>query len=341
MPAVTKATRRNAAGGPVTRSSNFSGTLRTLIFHDGALGDVLLSLPCLRALREGRDEFHVVGRPDVGRLLAALAVVDEWTSSDSGMFSGLFASGADEQAHAFLSRFDRAFVFTLQQGSALERNIAGAIPGTRTIVTVPPVGVRTHVADFRLAQVAGTPEAIAPVFPAIPQAVRDAALRTLVRVGYEGRTALIAIQPGSGGKRKCWPLERYFEAAARLSAGGSFILFLSGPAEEPAMRERIGQFAAGRERMVHVADADLTAVAGLLSRCDLALGNDSGISHLAAAVGCPVIALFGPTDPALWKPRGLAVQVIAKDSMGSITADQVAGAAEEMLSRHAGHQRTV
>jgi ADP-heptose:LPS heptosyltransferase len=326
----------------VTRNSPVSGTLRTLIYHDGALGDVLLSLPCLQALRAAGDALHFVGSPDMGRLLSALEVVDDFTSSDSGMFATMFASGADEQARAFLSRFERALVFTLKQDSALARSMIGAIPETRTIATVPPEGVRTHVADFRLAQVAGTPQAMAPVLLTVPQAVREAALRTLVRAGYEGRTTLIAIQPGSGGKRKCWPLERYFEAAVRLGDGcGSFILFLSGPAEEPAMRERIGQFVAGRERMAHLADADLAAVAGILSRCDLALGNDSGISHLAAAVGCPVITLFGPTDPALWRPRGHAVQVIAAEAMGSITADQVAGAAEEMLSRHAGHHRTI
>ena len=326
----------------MTRNSPLSEARRTLIFHDGALGDVLLSLPCLQALREAGDVLHFVGSPDMGSLLSALEVVDDFTSSDSGMFATLFASGAGEHAHVFLSRFDRAYVFTLQQGSALAKNIAGAIPETRTIATVPPEGVHAHVADFRLLQLTATAQDVADPGLAVPPAVRDAAVPFLIRAGYDGRTTLIAIQPGSGGKRKCWPLERYFETAARLSDGyGSFILFLSGPAEEPAMRELIGQFVAGRERMALLADADLTAVAGLLSRCGLYIGNDSGISHLAAAVGCPVVVLFGPTDPALWRPRGHAVQVISADALGSITADQVAGAAEEMLSRHAGHQRTV
>lgn len=321
--------------GLVDRGTPSDGNMRTLIYHDGALGDVLLSLACLKALGEGRDELHFVGRPDTGGLLEATAVVDGSTSSDSGMFAGLFASGANEQARAFLGRFDRAFVFTLTRGGALERNIAAVVPATRSITTVPPEGVRTHVTDFRLSQANGRPWTPALGSLLIPQAATEAALRKLALAGHDGKPNLIAVHPGSGGKGKCWPLERYLEAAARLSAGaGSFVLFLSGPAEGPERTGQIARFAAGRERVAHIADVDLMMVAGLLSRCDLSLGNDSGISHLAAAVGCPVIALFGPTDPALWGPRGAAVQVVAADALTSLTVDQVVEAAEEAFSRH-------
>ena len=338
---MRKATRQNAAGGLLASDSPVTRTLRTLIYHDGALGDVLLSLPSLQALREEGDELHFVGRPDIGRLLSALGALDDFTSSDSGMLATLFSSGADEKARAFLGRFDRAFLFALKPGSALAGSIARAVPATRTIATAPPEGSRTHVADFRFSQLAGALQAGVSAGLILPQAVRDTSLKLLALAGYEKQTTLIAVQPGSGGKRKCWPLERYFEVALRLSAGArSFILFLSGPAEGPVMRERVSRFVAGRAWMAHLADQDLADVAGLLSRSDLLLGNDSGISHLAAAIGCPVVVLFGPTDPALWSPRGHAVQVLAADTMGAISTDRVAEAAEEMLYRRVYQRRT-
>jgi len=169
-----------------------------------------------------------------------------------------------------------------------------------------------------------------PVRLTVPPDLRQQARDVLERAGHDGQKRLVVLHPGSGGKRKCWHLERYFALAERFEeTAGAFILFLTGSAEELPMREQIEGFVRVRTGMAHVADADLAVVAGLLCQCGLFVGNDSGISHLAAAVGAPVIALFGATDPALWRPCGNAVRVVAAGTLEDISVEAVLVAAQE------------
>jgi heptosyltransferase III len=171
------------------------------------------------------------------------------------------------------------------------------------------------------------------------------------RVSGLGRRP-IAIHPGSGSPSKNWPLDRFAELAARLRAAGSGgPLFLLGEAEREAgerLREMgweceplgdprrpstagrgfapaharssraTGQDASpprpGRHRVPVLSDCTLLETAEALSACAAYVGNDSGITHLAAALGVPVVALFGPTDPALWGPRGPKVTILRAGS---------------------------
>jgi len=271
-----------------------------------------------------------VCRDDVGRLLKASAVVHGAFSSDSRVFSSWYAGRPDNAARELLGCYGRVFVFTLQDSSDLAKNIARTVPDTRIISTVPPAGDRTHVAEFRLGQLQDTLRHDGPVRLSVPPDPRRQAREVLTRAGHDGQKRLIVLHPGSGGKRKRWPLERYFDLAERVAEkGGAFILFLTGSAEELSVRERIEGFVRARTGMAHVADADLTTVAGILAQCGLFAGNDSGISHLAAAVGAPVVALFGPTDPALWRPCGESVRVVAARTLEGISVEAVLAAAEE------------
>ena len=116
-------------------------------------------------------------------------------------------------------------------------------------------------------------------------------LRPRVSVPRIG-SRLVAIHPFSGSAKKNWPLERFTELAGRLGAAE----FCEGPKE-------------GTHRFT-----DLCALATWLGGAAAYVGNDSGISHLAAAVGVPVVALFGPTDPRVWAPRGEYVKVLPLSS---------------------------
>ena len=307
--------------------------VRTLIFHDGALGDVLLSLPCITAIGKHPASLEVVCRDDVGRLLKASGVVHSAYSSDSNLFSPWYAGRLDNAARELLGCYGRVFVFTLREGSDLAKNIARTVPDTRVIITVPPADDRTHVAEFRLMQLQDALCHDGPVRLSVSPDLRRQAREVLTRAGHDGQKRLIVLHPGSGGKRKCWPLERYFELAERVAeTSGAFILFLTGFAEELLIRERIEGFVRARTGRAHVADSDLTTVAGILAQCGLFAGNDSGISHLAAAVGAPVVALFGPTDPALWRPCGETVRVVAARTMEGISVEAVLVAAEGTVS---------
>jgi heptosyltransferase-3 len=110
------------------------------------------------------------------------------------------------------------------------------------------------------------------------------------------------LHPGSGSARKNWPLERFQELARRL-ASRMAVRWCAGPDSAPI--------------------EDLYELACWLAAARVYIGNDSGITHLAAAAGAPTIALFGPTDPRVWAPRGSGVQVIARTSLHTITVDDV------------------
>ncbi len=115
------------------------------------------------------------------------------------------------------------------------------------------------------------------------------------------------IHPGSGGSKKCWHLDNFLSLARQLSEREVEVLFLLGPAEVERLRpsEKVQIHGAGK----CVAHLALTQVIGLLSCADALLGNDSGVTHLAAGMGVRTIALFGPTDPAVYRPLGRTVAV--------------------------------
>jgi len=113
---------------------------------------------------------------------------------------------------------------------------------------------------------------------------------------WEG--GFVAIHPFSGSSSKNWPLERFEELSRRLRAQWC----------ETSQGRRF---------------EDLWDLAQWLAGASAYVGNDSGITHLAAAVGVPVVAIFGPTDPAIWAPRGSNVCVIRKERLEEITMEEV------------------
>ncbi len=153
---------------------------------------------------------------------------------------------------------------------------------------IPPDDCGMHAADYYASQV-GCPT------PAIP---RIDCPRT------DG--AFAVIHPFSGSSKKCWPLERYQELAHRFPLP---VHWCAGPEEQMPNAVRFD---------------NLYDLACWLATARLYIGNDSGITHLAAAVGTPVIALFGPTDPKIWAPRGDHVRVIANSTMAAISVEEVA-----------------
>ena len=159
----------------------------------------------------------------------------------------------------------------------------------RFLRALPPENSQEHAADFFLREAGGSGIAI-PRIPCV----------------CEPREFAV-VHPFSGAARKNWPLERFRELAARLSVP---VRWCAGPEEELADAVRFD---------------DLYELARWLAEARLYVGNDSGITHLAAAVGTPVIAIFGPTDPAIWAPRGENVRIVRGDLAG-ITVEEVLGA---------------
>ncbi|HET7295379.1 MAG TPA: glycosyltransferase family 9 protein, partial [Vicinamibacteria bacterium] len=121
--------------------------------------------------------------------------------------------------------------------------------------------------------------------------------------------AFLALHPGSGSTRKNWPAERFAGLADTLAPGTAYAL-VEGPADATAVACVLER----APRAVVVRGLSPLALASLLAQASLYVGNDSGVSHLAAAVGAPTLALFGPTDPAVWAPVGPRVATLRAPS---------------------------
>ncbi|MCL4492837.1 MAG: glycosyltransferase family 9 protein [Nitrospirae bacterium] len=295
---------------------------KTFIHHDGALGDLLLSLPAVELIRSSSGHIHMAGRADVAGLLGKAGYIHGASPADSSLFLSLYTLAPDERITKFLAGFDRAFIFTGKSDSVLAGNIGKIIPDTQIVLTIPPEGVRMHVSEFRLRQLADGRGDAQPVdrqagpLLEIPSLYKEKAKQLLSERGYRSAgMPLVALHTGSGGKRKCWPLENFFELTERFAQKfNPFFIIISGPAEERAMRGKIDEFVNRRKGIVHIHNEELIAVAAFLSIGSLYIGNDSGITHLASAVNEKVAAIFGPTDPLLWKPSGRRVSVVSPDT---------------------------
>ncbi len=135
--------------------------------------------------------------------------------------------------------------------------------------------------------------------------------------------AFLAVHPGSGSPCKNWPAER-FRAFAEAYARGARWLLVLGPAEDASVWDSIHGAVISRELPLRVLGA-------LLARAGLFLGNDSGVSHLAAACGTPTLALFGPTDPSLWSPVGRLVRCLRhRDGLAGLAVEDVLREAERV-----------
>jgi heptosyltransferase-2 len=131
----------------------------------------------------------------------------------------------------------------------------------------------------------------------------------------------LAVHPGSGSPAKNWPGERFAAMLQALGATGEYLL-VEGPADDRAAAPlRSGAAAVARSLPPRVLGA-------LLSSARAFIGNDSGVSHLAAAWGAPTVVLFGPTDPTIWAPVGPRVLVVrSRDgTMEGIGVEEVAAA---------------
>ncbi|MBE0656159.1 MAG: glycosyltransferase family 9 protein [Bryobacteraceae bacterium] len=247
--------------------------MRRLLIRPGALGDLIVWLPAAEHLLTGGSEIWCAGanRDLVAHLAPSRAI--EGSGLDLLELPG---AAVPEPLIERLKSFDEIVSWYGTARAEFRDALARLGVPARFFPALPRSGCPVHAVDFYLDQVGAAPGAGA--VPRIPV--------TRVHGGYA------VIHPFSGSPRKNWPLENFHEAA-RLLAPHMEVKWCAGP-DEPLD---------GAHRFPRLAD-----LASFLAGASVYIGNDSGPSHLAAA-GAPVIALFGPTDPLVWTPRGRAAVV--------------------------------
>lgn len=168
-----------------------------------------------------------------------------------------------------------------------------------------------------------------PSGPTPPLVFTGEETRAAERVAGSLPIGFLAVHPGSGSPAKSWPAEAFAALVSELSPGRPWLLIL-GPAEgegPPPLRRVPGA--------VPARELPPRTLAALVARAGLYVGSDSGVSHLAAAAGAPTLALFGPTDPAVWAPLGPKVAVVRSPdaTMTGLDLAGVLAAAQRMHTR--------
>lgn len=305
-----------------------------LILRGGAIGDFVLTGPVFDALRARwpRVRIELAGYPRIATLARRAGWADTFRSLDHRAAARLFSAPSDPCRAAPLDlgdwgvpldTFDGVLSYLHDPDGIVGENLKRA--GARHAVVHSPLPRQGHATDGLLAPLAAwgcvTTAGLAPrlILPTSDSPPLLPGLSVLAR-------PCVALHPGSGGVAKRWPLDNFIDLARRVRDAWTPI-FLFGEADEACRRafmERAGsEFSA-------VDDLSLYDVALLVQSCCGYVGNDSGITHLAAALGVPTVALFGPSDPAVWGPRNPNARILAARPA---TTDGLARIAPELVER--------
>ena len=327
------------------------------------IGDVLLSTPVLRALRDAYPDAQLtmlVNRGTEG-LLAHNPDVNEVLCVEKGAWDAQLKFVRMLRRRGFdcvidLTDGDRSAAISLTTGASVRVgfNAEHRWRGLLYSAVATPRPMDQHRVEYDLCALrklgldpkSGTP--LVHVSPAEEQMVetwlQEAGLRS-----SGNSPLLLLVQPGARYALKVWPHERFADLADRLADRFSCRILLGGDQREREIAEQIARKTRCAPKVV-AGKFSLLQFAALVKRCALFVGSDGGAMHIAAAMGTPVVALFGPTYPRRWGPRGGPTQVIYKgldcracyhptclrgdDScMQQITVDEVFAAASRMLER--------
>ena len=296
-----------------------------LAIHPGALGDVLQAVPALRALAtlDGGIRLSFAAQPRLAALLAGTGVVDEAFSFESLGLDNLFADAPVSAALADrLDRFHAVVSWFGARAAPYPERLRALVPRAILAPPVPDADDATPVWRHLLATLAALgplragpranalpPAWFAPL--AVPREWRERGRAAVAALGV--RPPTLIVHAGAGGDWKRWPPERVAEVIAGMARGaGCAVLLHEGPADHEATRAlgaRLDALGAAPDR-VRLVEPDLPLLAGVLAGAGAYLGGDSGISHLAAAVGTPAVILFPDATRTQWAPwsrRALAL----------------------------------
>ena len=284
---------------------------RILVIRGGAIGDFILTLPALKALRDARPHEHIeiLGYKQIAVLAENRFYAQAVRSIEHGSLARFFASNSElagELADYFAS-FDLIISYLYDPDQIFETNLRRC--GVRNLIHGPARVAENagHAARQLARPIEGlginVRDLAEKVFPTAQD--REFARKFLASI----RRPIVAIHPGSGSHKKNWPLENWISLFSRAShfADNEQLLVITGEADE-AQAEQLEREWKNRE-MNFARSLPLPHLAAVLEGA-MFIGHDSGISHLAAAAGANCILLFGPTNPDVWAPKNENVRVL-------------------------------
>lgn len=302
---------------------------RGAIINPGAIGDNLLTLPLAAYMQKtlALEAVDFIGNADYIEYLQGRSCISNTKSINSLPLYNLFVDPAEfvldegQKLAKLLRSYEWIVSFLGDPGSSFENNLIASIytshPAQISILPlIPDENESTHVSRFYIEKFCQANDLDQIDFKFNPDAKLIKPIETdfengkmLARsLGVDNEKKKIAIHPGSGGRYKCWNIENISAVARNLKTAGHEILFLLGPAETERFSAEEKHTLAAIGKIF--SSLPLRQTMQTIASCDCFLGNDSGISHLSAALGKPTVVLFGPTNPDVYRPIGPHVEVV-------------------------------
>ncbi len=308
---------------------------KILVIRGGAIGDFILTLPAIAALRRQFPQAHleVLGYPHIAQLAVAGGLVDRVQPIEARGLAGFFARRGtlEQDLMDYFSEFDLVVSYLYDPDGIFKSNLRRCLFGQ--FIAGPH---RPNEAEFiHATQVYLKPLERLAIFDADP--VPRLALHQIsnAAVAHSGKAdrplgpdarqhvPTIALHPGSGSERKNWPENKWAEFITQLTASTKLNLLFVGGEAEGGRLERLAT-AVSRERRQIAQSLPLPELAWRLQSCAAFVGHDSGISHLAAALGLPCVVLWADALEEIWRPQGERVVILRElTGVGAIRVEKV------------------
>ena len=293
---------------------------RILVVRGGAIGDFIMTLPAVGALRERWPEAHIeiLGYPHIIELARGRYYADATRSIEARALAGFFVpqGDLDPDLVKYFASFNLVISYLFDPDGIFAGNVRRC--GVRQLVEGSP-----RPSDLPAMEHYCKPLESLAIYVDAPQPrlfpTSDDRAAAAIFFQWLGREPIVAVHPGSGSEKKNWPAEK-FAAVSRwvVDELAAQLVVVEGEADARCVGQ-LHELLASRP-VVPARGLKLVELAAVLERCALFLGNDSGITHLAAAVGTPTVAMFGPASVPIWEPRGAHVCVVQFGSADTAAA---------------------
>ena len=307
---------------------------KILVIRGGAIGDFILTLPAIAALRRQFPQAHleVLGYPHIAQLAVAGGLVDRVQPIEARGLAGFFARGGtlEQDLMDYFSEFDLVVSYLYDPDEIFKSNLRRCLFGQ--FIAGPH---RPSEAEFiHATQVYLKPLERLAIFDADPVPRLDVGQASSLSQTSSGilsnqagdrRDACptLALHPGSGSERKNWPESKWAEFITRLTASTKLNLLLVGGEAEGRGLERLATTVPQARRQI-AQSLPLPDLAWRLQSCAAFVGHDSGISHLAAALGLPCLVLWADALEEIWRPQGERVVILQElTGVGAIRVEKV------------------
>jgi len=262
-----------------------------LIIREGSLGDLILTLPVIQSLKKNNFYVYLAGKGIYKNFFEIYSNIDGFYSFDNTFFLPLFSGEENKLLSEFLNNFD-LIIFYEDEKTLQGKTIRKIFKGEILFHPVKNEHLKMHIIDYLLLPVRNFSIEIEK--------------HPFLRIKNEEEN-IIVIHPGSGSSHKNYKKENFLGIIKKIKEREFKVIL--GPAEFDQFQWWTNKI--GQEKILKT--SFLQDIVDIVKTTKIYIGNDSGITHLFASCGVKTIAIFGPTSPFIWGPRGKKVKIIFKE----------------------------